>query len=604
MGPSNQNTTKAPTHASSSEQVDNTKKLVDDVKKAVKKHRKNKKSSKRAERTSSKMSTSSNSCKLHSPSSHPQRIDQMVEVIAHHIKDEYQCHDSITDSNSKDYGAFSGYGDIQFSVDGAHDKSIDMYHQRRQGRVRRQTVRLPDQSTTTRQIRHRLPTPEPDILERIYICRQRSEIIEEIIEEPTTPPPRVQERTVIEQTGPPKVLRKMIRVPPRSQNYQYEQQETLSNYGSFSGVSAPTAGSGAFGAGYGQSGQGYNTNGDYYRSSNLIGIAQHGPQSYGQSGYQRYQEPLQQVLADIQFNYNASNAQGLTNSNGGSFQTVVPPVNISQNAFCFQRDNVGSPTSCLQPPSLSNYGAIPQHFTDSTGAETLGEQGYGRVNLNFGSTSNFGAESDLGVATRLGAAPQFSTGPYTTNAPTFGGTCADGIRNFSSSHFGSGTLDYGGGFGGGQMSNPDTYASGTCLGNASSDVPIAVNNGAQTNLFASGFSSSSMANFGGCGGMSGGLGGYGSLMGGLSMFGSGGSFGGGASFGGGFPFAGGASFGGGNPCLPSPPPMQCTPPTVIQVPCPVPVPVPQPQPCPYPVPVAQPQPCLVPVPVREYVSVP
>ncbi|CAF5192384.1 unnamed protein product, partial [Rotaria sp. Silwood1] len=106
-----------------------------------------------------------------------------------------------------------------------------------------------------------------------------------------TPPPRVQERTVVEPSGPPQVVRKVIRVPPRGQGYQHQQQDTLNQYGSLSGANAPAAGSGAFGAGYGQSGQGYGGGGSYYNSSSALGTQQGGPQGYGLTGYERYQGP-------------------------------------------------------------------------------------------------------------------------------------------------------------------------------------------------------------------------------------------------------------------------------------------------------------------------
>ncbi|CAF0867270.1 unnamed protein product [Rotaria sordida] len=91
---------------------------------------------------------------------------------------------------------------------------------RRHGRYRRQVIRLPEAIPgCVRQVRHRLLTPEPDVLDRVYIQRQGGDIIEEITEVPTTPPPRVQERTVVEPSGPPQVVRKVIRVPPRSGGY-------------------------------------------------------------------------------------------------------------------------------------------------------------------------------------------------------------------------------------------------------------------------------------------------------------------------------------------------------------------------------------------------
>ncbi len=198
-----------------------------------------------------------------------------------------------------------------------------------------------------------MPTPEPDIIERVYIRRQPNEVVEEIVEEPTTPPPRVQERTVVEPTGPPQVVRKVIRVPPRSQGYQHQQQQTLHQYGSSSGVNAPAAGSGVYGAGYGQSGQGYNNSGNYYQSNSSLVGQQQGQQGYGQTGYERYQG-TQQLAAGAPFGYNAPNAQGLASAgmyppqpaappSGIPPQPVAPPSGIPQNAFCFETAVVDAP---------------------------------------------------------------------------------------------------------------------------------------------------------------------------------------------------------------------------------------------------------------------
>ncbi|CAF4922340.1 unnamed protein product, partial [Rotaria sp. Silwood1] len=225
------------------------------------------------------------------------------------------------------YGGYTGYGESHYGSEGGYDNSGDMYLRRRQGRIRRQAIRLPDQPGAVRQVRHRMPTPEPDILERVYIRRQPGDIVEEIIEEPMTPPPRVQERTVVEPSGPPQVVRKVIRVPPRGLGYQHQQQDTLNQYGSLSGANAPAAGSGAFGAGYGQSGQGYGGGGSYYNSSSALGTQQGGPQGYGLTGYERYQGPQPQT-AGAQFGYSASNAQGI--ASGGMYP---PQPGLPQTIF-------------------------------------------------------------------------------------------------------------------------------------------------------------------------------------------------------------------------------------------------------------------------------
>lgn len=89
--------------------------------------------------------------------------------------------------------------------------------ERRQGRFKQECIRLPDQPhPNVRQVRHRLPTPEPDTIERVFVQRQAAEIVEEITEIPMTPPPIIKERNVVEPAGPPQVVKRVIRVPPRS----------------------------------------------------------------------------------------------------------------------------------------------------------------------------------------------------------------------------------------------------------------------------------------------------------------------------------------------------------------------------------------------------
>lgn len=110
----------------------------------------------------------------------------------------------------------SGYGGASLGQSGASFGSVAS-GPRRPGRFHRETIRLPDQCAgQVRQVRQRLPTPEPDTIERVYLQRAGQEVIEEITEIPMTPPPRVQERTVVEPAGPPQVIKRVIRVPARS----------------------------------------------------------------------------------------------------------------------------------------------------------------------------------------------------------------------------------------------------------------------------------------------------------------------------------------------------------------------------------------------------
>ena len=113
------------------------------------------------------------------------------------------------------------YSELYLDNAASYELSHDDLSHRRQGRFRQQTIRLPDEPPRRKEVRQRLLTPEPDLLERLLIRRQGQDVIEEIIEEPFTPPPRIEEKIVYEESGPPQVTRKVVRVPPsQQQTYQ------------------------------------------------------------------------------------------------------------------------------------------------------------------------------------------------------------------------------------------------------------------------------------------------------------------------------------------------------------------------------------------------
>ncbi|CAF4090555.1 unnamed protein product [Rotaria sp. Silwood1] len=68
--------------------------------------------------------------------------------------------------------------------------------------------------------------------------------------------PRILEHNIVEPSRQPQVICKVIRVLSRSQNYQYQEQETLNQYGSLSVANVPTASDGAYEAGCWQSRKG------------------------------------------------------------------------------------------------------------------------------------------------------------------------------------------------------------------------------------------------------------------------------------------------------------------------------------------------------------
>ncbi|CAF4354666.1 unnamed protein product, partial [Rotaria sp. Silwood2] len=292
MGPFNQNTTQTETYESSSKQPESTSGAVGDIKQNIHSHHGPNAHRKHSRTISSTSSRSLYDNKHNSAGPRFHADGGKVAGAGNYIYGEQQQYSAGGSGVNDPYGVFGSYNEFYYGNQAVSDESSDIYRRRRRhGYTRHQTIRLPDQPSIVRQVRRRLSTPEPDIIERVYIRRQLNDIIEEIIEEPTTPPPRLQERTIVEQSSPSQVIRKVVRVPHRSQIHEYQHQETLDKYGSLSGANAPGAGYGVYGAGYGQSGQGYNTSGNYHQLSDNIEIQKQGPQGYGQTGQQRYQEP-------------------------------------------------------------------------------------------------------------------------------------------------------------------------------------------------------------------------------------------------------------------------------------------------------------------------
>jgi len=66
-------------------------------------------------------------------------------------------------------------------------------------------------------IRRRLPSPEPDIVERTTIVRAPQDIVNIVIEKPGMPPPCVYETTDYEPEAPPRIQQGVVCVQPSSQ---------------------------------------------------------------------------------------------------------------------------------------------------------------------------------------------------------------------------------------------------------------------------------------------------------------------------------------------------------------------------------------------------
>ena len=189
-----------------------------------------------------------------------------------------------------------------------------------------------------------------NLLDSSYIQRVAGEVVEEITEIPTTPPPRIQERTVCEPAGPPQVVKRVIRVPPRGGGYAGPQQAgsfaanasqssnllSAGSYGSVQqatgsfqqsgGQPAAVGGGAVYGTGVSS---GFSGASGYGAPAANYGTANHGSGSFG-GGYQQqasgYGGGYQQQAASYGGGY-----QQQASGYGGGYQ---------QQAFAFQTQGV------------------------------------------------------------------------------------------------------------------------------------------------------------------------------------------------------------------------------------------------------------------------
>lgn len=93
---------------------------------------------------------------------------------------------------------------------------------RRQPVVKRQVITMPGEAGRVQQVVRRLPTPTPDVIERVFIVKPQRDTINLIIERPATPPVQYKDKTVYGKTRRPIINPKIVSVAPR---HMYQQLE-------------------------------------------------------------------------------------------------------------------------------------------------------------------------------------------------------------------------------------------------------------------------------------------------------------------------------------------------------------------------------------------
>jgi len=100
--------------------------------------------------------------------------------------------------------------------------------QRRQPVIKRQVITIPGAPGRVQQIVRRLPTPTPDIIERVFIVKPQRDVVNLIIERPGTPPAQYKDRTIMGKPRKPLINPMIVRVAARSQ-LQYQATGYASN---------------------------------------------------------------------------------------------------------------------------------------------------------------------------------------------------------------------------------------------------------------------------------------------------------------------------------------------------------------------------------------
>jgi len=93
---------------------------------------------------------------------------------------------------------------------------------RRQPVVKRQVITMPGEAGRVQQIVRRLPTPTPDLIERVFIVKPQRDLINLVIERPATPPVQYRDRTVYGKSRRPIINPKVVTVQPRNVCAQVE----------------------------------------------------------------------------------------------------------------------------------------------------------------------------------------------------------------------------------------------------------------------------------------------------------------------------------------------------------------------------------------------
>ena len=131
-----------------------------------------------------------------------------------------------TSQSQQQCGAVGGGDDelnqIQPQIEAAYEAATG---QRRQPVIKRQVITIPGAPGRVQQVVRRLPTPTPDVVERVFVVKPQRDVVNLIIERPCTPPAQYRDRTIMGKQRKPVINPFIVRVQGRPQCQQQQPQQ-------------------------------------------------------------------------------------------------------------------------------------------------------------------------------------------------------------------------------------------------------------------------------------------------------------------------------------------------------------------------------------------
>ena len=116
----------------------------------------------------------------------------------------------------------AGQFQLDEDINAEIESRLQVFLKRRPPVLRRQVIKVPGPAGRVQQVVRRIPTPQPDVIEKVFVVKPQRDVVNLLIERPGTPPPQVQERREVEPAHRPVITQQVVRVEPRTKAAQIQ----------------------------------------------------------------------------------------------------------------------------------------------------------------------------------------------------------------------------------------------------------------------------------------------------------------------------------------------------------------------------------------------